>query len=283
VLAWNNLELTKRCVDSLRRHTDVDHELIVVDNGSEDGTTEYARSNADIAVINDANLGFAAGMNLGLARATGDHVAFINNDTVFPDAWAGTLIGDFGTHPRAGIVVPVVTAAGNPVTVRQHPGTDQITLLPFGEFPSGVVYLMKTDMIRQLGGWNEAYKTASAEDLDLAFTVWAHGLDIIVDERVLIEHESQASVRQLPDRRALYRDNLRQFLNRWETTPLGSAPLLDSVDPETLVSNQQHARTAVVWIRRMLEARDEANRLRRESKAPATPPAQRRRWFRARS
>jgi GT2 family glycosyltransferase len=283
VLAWNNLDLTKRCVESLRRHTDTDHELIIVDNGSDDGTAEFARSTADLAVINDDNLGFATGMNAGLAKATGDYVAFVNNDTVFPAHWAEPILDTFRLHPHAGIVLPAVTAAGNPVTVRSEPGHDQLVLDPFGEFPSGVVYVMRTELVRDLGGWNEDYTTASAEDLDLAFTVWAHGLDVVLDERVLVEHESQASVRRLPDRKALYRENLEQFLNRWSSAPLGSEPLIGSVDAETLLANQECARTAVIWIRRMLEARDEAARLRQELKTRATPEASRRRWFRARS
>ena len=283
VLAWNNLELTKRCVESLRQNTAVAHELILVDNGSEDGTGDFARSRADVAVVHESNLGFAAGMNAGLEQASGRFVAFINNDTAFPSGWAEPILETFERYPRAGIVLPAVTAAGNPVTVREEPGDRQLVLQPFGEFPSGVVYVMRTGLMRDLGGWNEAYRTASAEDLDLAFTVWAHGLDIVLDERVLVEHVSQATVRTIPDRGVLYRENLEQFLDRWASVPLGETPLAGSIDTETFLANQETAKTAVIWIRRMLEARDEARRLRRELKKRAQPANRRRGWFRARS
>ena len=195
VLGWNHLDLTKRCVESLRRNTDVSHELIIVDNGSTDGSSRFTLEASDHAVLNNVNLGFAAGMNTGLGVATGEYVAFINNDTTFPPRWASRIIETFDSHQNAGIVTPAVTKAGNPVTVRSDPGNEQVVLTPFGEFPSGVVYVMPTDLITALGGWNEGFKTASAEDLDLVFTVWAHGFDVVLDERVLVDHRSQASVR----------------------------------------------------------------------------------------
>ena len=65
VLAWNKLELTRRCVDSIRSGTSGDYELIVVDNGSTDGGADYAATAADNAVINSDNLGFAAGTTQG--------------------------------------------------------------------------------------------------------------------------------------------------------------------------------------------------------------------------
>lgn len=282
MLSWNNLELTRRCVESLRRHTDVPSELILVDNGSTDGSAEYATSAAEVAVHNDTNLGFAAGMNSGLAEANGTYVAFINNDTVFPPHWASRLIESFESGGNPGIVMPAVTAAGNPVTVRESPGTEQIVLTPFGEFPSGVVYMMRTETIRALGGWNEDYQTASAEDLDLSFTVWAHDLDVVLDERVLVEHESQATVRNLPDRKSLYRDNLEQFLRRWETKPL-KEPLLETTDPALLEIRQEQAQTAIVWIRRMLASREEARSLKGELASVLKRTRQRGRWFRSRS
>lgn len=269
VLSWNNVELTRACVESLRRTTDVEYELIAVDNGSTDGAAEFAGQEADIAVLNGANLGFAVGMNKGLERATGEYVAFVNNDTTFPHGWASQILETFTDFPNAGLVIPAVTAAGNPITVRQDTGSDRKVLIPFGEFPSGVVYVMRTSVIRALGGWNEDYKTASAEDLDLVFTVWAHGLDAVLDERVLIDHVSQASVRNLPDRKEIYRRNLVQFLDRWESMPLGTDALLPGTDPEVLRSRQEQARLAIVWIRRMLEARQERDALKSAPDRPA--------------
>jgi glycosyltransferase involved in cell wall biosynthesis len=274
VLAWNKLDLTRLCVSSLRAATRSEFELIVVDNGSTDGTTEFAQSHADKAVLNPDNLGFAAGMNSGLDVVDGEFVVFANNDTVFPGAWDLPLLADFDDHGEAGIVFPAVTAAGNPVSVRTEPGSSVEVMLPFGEFPSGVVYAVRSEQMRSLGGWNEEYKGASAEDLDLVFTMWAHDLDVILDTRVLVEHASQASMRNVKGLGALYRKNFDQFLDRWEAGPPG--PLLDHVSAERYQDNLDRARTAVRWIRRMIEARDEASELRKHMEQP-----DRRRLFRS--
>ena len=263
VLAWDNLELTRRCVDSLRATTDVPYELIIVDNGSAPDAVDYAREAADVAVVNRANLGFATGMNRGLEKASGSHVAFINNDTEFPPAWATKVLESFRRFPSAGVVVPAVTAAGNPVTVRDQPGDSAKPLTPFGEFPSGVVYVLPATTIRSVGGWNDSYQPASAEDLDLAFTIWAHDLEIVLDERVLVNHESQATITRLPELDTMYARNLNQFLDRWESGPHG--PLLDSVSTEAYQANLKAARAAVVWIRRMIAERDVSAGLRKQA------------------
>jgi O-antigen biosynthesis protein len=276
VLAWNKLELTRHCVDSIRSGTLGDYELILVDNGSTDGGADFAAGAADKAVINPENLGFAAGNNSGLAVAIGTYVAFVNNDTVLPAGWDVSLTGILDAEPQTGMVLPAVTAAGNPVTVRTEPGETVEVLLPFGEFPSGVVVVMRRSQIEALGGWNEGYERASGEDLDLAFTVWAHGFDVVLDTRVLVEHASQASMKEVPGLIALYRKNLERFLDRWDSGPDG--PMLDTIGRKDYLRNLDRARTAVAWIRRMLAARDEAATLRREfDKTPN------RSWFRSRS
>jgi GT2 family glycosyltransferase len=276
VLAWNQVELTRRCVESIRSGTRGDYELIIVDNASTDGGADYTREAADRAVMNTENLGFAAGNNSGLAVATGRHVAFVNNDTVLPEGWDVPLTTILEIEPQTGIVLPAVTAAGNPVTVRSEPGDTVEALLPFGEFPSGVVVVLRKAQIETLGGWNEGYERASGEDLDLAFTLWAHGLDVVLDTRVLVQHESQASMKQVPGLSALYQKNLDRFLDRWEIGPDG--PLLETIAPEEYLRNLERARTAVTWIRRMLAARDEAAVLRRELERASHRP-----WFRSRS
>jgi GT2 family glycosyltransferase len=270
VLAWNQVELTRRCVESIRSGTRGDYELIIVDNASTDGGAVYAREAADRAVTNAENLGFAAGNNSGLAVASGRHVAFVNNDTVLPEGWDVPLTTILEIEPQTGIVLPAVTAAGNPVTVRAEPGETVEVLLPFGEFPSGVVVMLRRSQMEALGGWNEDYERASGEDLDLAFTVWAHGLEVVLDTRVLVQHESQASMKQVPGLAALYRKNLDRFLERWEAGPEG--PLVRTIEPEDYLQNLERAKTAVVWIRRMLAARDEAAVLRKELETASHRP-----------
>ena len=110
VLAWDNLVSTQHFVESVRRHTDVPYELIVVDNGSEWEAANYAdRPPPTAPCSTPRTVGFAQGMNQGLAVATGDYVAFCNNDTVLPRGWAEPPARDGpGARPRAAIVVPAL-------------------------------------------------------------------------------------------------------------------------------------------------------------------------------
>jgi GT2 family glycosyltransferase len=249
VLAWDGLMYTRRCVRSVRSTTDVPYELILVDNGSGPEARRYAREAGDVAVQHDENLGFARGMNSGLEVARGRYVAFVNNDTVLPHSWASRLISTFETVPAAGVVVPSVTAAANPVTVRSVPADRVARLRPFGEAPSGVLYLMETETCRSLGGFDERYRVASGEDLDLAFAVWVNGLEIVHDERVLVEHVGKATASRLHRRRELWERNGRIFLDRW-TSEAPGVPRLQDCPPEVWERNRRTAAAAAGWMDR---------------------------------
>jgi O-antigen biosynthesis protein len=254
VLALDALELTRRCVESLERSTESEHELILVDNGSQDGTREWMAGTGHPTVLHGENLGFAAGMNSGLRRAKGEFVVFANNDTIFPDGWDTSILDVFDRVPTAGIVAPAVTAAGNPATVRTQVGDGVKVFEPFGHLPSGVVYVMRTDQARRLGGWNENYLIATGEDLDLLWTVWANGLDVVLDERILIEHVSEATRRKRTDMEEIRKRNLELFLRRWETS---SPPpsRLEECPMELFQVNLRHAAAGAIWLRRLVEAR----------------------------
>lgn len=267
VLAWDQLPYTTACVDSLRANTDVSYELIIVDNGSAPEAAAYATEAADISVLNPSNRGFAVGMNQGLAKAGGWFVAFVNNDTVFPERWASTVLSNF-EDPTVGLVAPAVTAAGNPVTVRVEIGDQSSALTPFAELPSGVVYVLPTDLIREVGGWNEDYPVASAEDLDLAFTVWTNDLKIVLDERVLVQHVSQGTVKsKLPNRGTLYRANLNRFLDRWSGPD--EIVRVAGCDQTAHERNRAAGRAAAVWLGRLIDERAVSKELRSQLDAPA--------------
>ncbi len=105
VLNWNGAFLLAECIDSLKRLSYAPVEIIVVDNGSTDGSLALLESISGISLVkNSANLGFAAGMNAGFAIARGAYVAALNNDvTVAPD-WLNDAVDIMERDPSVGIV-----------------------------------------------------------------------------------------------------------------------------------------------------------------------------------
>lgn len=271
VLAWNQLPYTRRCVESIRRHTTVSYELIVVDNGSDSPAREFAAVAADVPVFNEQNLGFAAGMNRGLAVARGRLVAFVNNDTLMPERWAELLV-ETATAPGVGVVVPAVTAAGNDRTVRTVAGTDVGPLRPFELPPSAVVYMMPADVARGLGGWGEEFAVASGEDADMAFKVWTNDLDIVFDERMLVEHVGKVSAGQLPNWRELWHRNGLLFLDKWRNVD-NAVPQLDSCPDDRFDRNRRTASAVADLLRRYFMAQERAHPIRRRLR-PYAPYAE---------
>lgn len=254
VLAWDNLAYTQQFVESVRQHTDVPYELVIVDNGSRWEAAHYAAEAADHAVMNDRNLGFARGMNQGLDAARGEWVAFCNNDTILPDGWADKLLETARANPGAGIVVPALTAARNEATVRTEPGEHVEVLDPFSAPPAAVVYLMRADVVTALGAWGEEFEIASGEDVDLCFKVWVNDLDIVYDQRVLVDHVGKGSASRLDDWEGLWARNRQLFLTKWSGD--ADPPRLDSCDPVRFARNRAIARATAGWMSRYFGIRD---------------------------
>ena len=261
VPVWNNLLYTQQFVDSVRRHTDVPYELIVVDNGSDWVAANYARAAADHVVLNATNLGFARGMNQGLAMARGRYVAFCNNDTVMPSGWAETLVETARLHPDAAVVVPAVTSARNQVNVRTEPGDKIEVLSPFSAPPAAIVYVMPADIVRALGAWSEEYEIASGEDVDLCFKAWVNDLDVVYDQRVLVQHVGKGTSALLDDWQTLWARNRQRFLDKW--TGDGEVPRLDRVDGARFARNRETARSVAGWMERYFTVRDREDRRNR--------------------
>jgi GT2 family glycosyltransferase len=98
VPCWNQLEFTRHCLRAVFRHTRRAFELVVIDNGSNDGTGAYLAgvqdaSAAPVTVISNArNVGFPAAINQGLLAARGEYLVLLNNDAVVTDGWLEQLI-----------------------------------------------------------------------------------------------------------------------------------------------------------------------------------------------
>ena len=269
VLAWDNLDLTRAFVDSVRRNTDVPYELFIVDNGSRPDAADFARTSADRAILNATNLGFAHGMNQGLEAARGEFVAFCNNDTEVPPAWASRLLETLRAHPNAGIDVPAITAAPNPVNVRSQPGDAIEVLDPFSAPPAAVVYVMPRATMVALGSWEEEYEVASGEDVDLCFKAWVNDLDIVFDERVLVAHVGHATAAKLDDSEQLWALNRQRFLAKWQGR--ADPPRLTTCDPARFERNRATARAVAGWMEQYFTIRDRHRGQPSRRAAPGAP------------
>jgi GT2 family glycosyltransferase len=102
---WNGSRLLPTCLDSLKRQTYPDFEIIVVDNASTDDSRELiSRNYPGVQVISlDSNRGFAGGVNAGIRAGRGKIVVLLNNDTEAEPAWLGELVGALQADAHVGM------------------------------------------------------------------------------------------------------------------------------------------------------------------------------------
>jgi len=187
--SWNSLGLLPRCLGSLADQG-VEVELMVVDNGSSDGSVAYLEREQVPHVSLPANIGFAAGVNLGAGRVAADTVLALNADTVLEPGCIGLLLDALEGDARLGGVQPRILqieadvprnpaaaylySAGQALSadgraVELGAGQAQPARLPgihevFGV--CGAACLLRRQLFAELGGYDESY-FAFYEDVDL--------------------------------------------------------------------------------------------------------------------
>jgi GT2 family glycosyltransferase/glycosyltransferase involved in cell wall biosynthesis len=236
IVTWNNLGFTRQCLDSLRANTSWPRwEVILVDNGSTDETPAYlaelAASDPRITLIfNQENRGFAAANNQGLARASGDYLVLLNNDTVLPRGWLSRLIHNLENDPEIGMIGPVTNNVWN--EARQEAGyRDLGGLVRFAQswgnehedqiYPIDVLAMYCVALPRavyaKVGELDERYGIGMFEDDDYAHRIRAAGYRVSCAEEAYIHHAGRASFRKLADvkYRALHEDNRKIYEEKW--------------------------------------------------------------------
>ena len=200
VLSWNGKEDTLACLRSLEGE---DADVIVVDNASEDGTAD-AVTGAEV-IRNDRNLGYAGGMNVGIARALergADAVLLLNNDVEVEPGAIGALVA---AADGAGAVCPVIVFADDPGRIwysgarfdprRGYNGrhrTDEPSALRETERICGAAVLVPRKTLERVGVFDEGL-FAYVEDADWSLRARAAGVDLVVEPRSRVRHKVSAS------------------------------------------------------------------------------------------
>lgn len=184
-LTYNKLDYTKNFIESLYKFTK-DFELIIVDNGSTDGTVEYLKSKPEIKLIlNAENQGFSKGNNQGIEIAQGEYVEFLNNDILLYPQWFEACEKVFQNEKAAFV---------SPRHINPHyDNTNEKKYIEyFKEFNYSKLYeksfdecvfscvITKREILDKIGVFDEAFFPAFFEDNDLKYRAVEAGYGIYV-------------------------------------------------------------------------------------------------------
>jgi GT2 family glycosyltransferase len=237
VASHESLALTRLCLESVLASADSPtFELIVVDNGSRDGSRAYLRTLERrfphvTVVLNDENRGFAAACNQGLALARGELLVLLNDDAVVAPGWLARLGAHAAADPRIGLVGAVTNRIGNEAEVvvgyetyggflqeaaqraREHAG--ERFELPM---PAMFCLALRRDAHERIGPLDEGFGLGTLEDDDYAERARRAGYRLVCAEDVLVHHFGEGSLGRLfADGSAgeLLAANRRRFEQKW--------------------------------------------------------------------
>lgn len=216
--SWNGKGLLKDCLESLSKQTFRDFEIIVVDNGSSDGSVEYIQSN-DVTiklVRNKKNRGFAGGINSGVKESHAKYVVFLNNDTAVDKNWLKYLVECADNHPEVfsvnpkllnfsdrklidgvGIQINEVGQARSIGWQEKDSGQYEKEQYIFGA--TGGASLFVREKFIKLGMFDESFFMYS-EEVDLAFRAQFAGWKSIYCPKAVVFHKHKATAKKYPQR-----------------------------------------------------------------------------------
>ncbi len=212
VVLRNQFALTMQALASLRHTYQGAIELILVDNASHDGTREIGDLVHGARIIRSAeNLGFLRACNLALQHVTAPAVLYLNNDVILHadairlglarlstdptvGAVGGKVIRTHGLLQEAGCVL-WRDGSANGWMRDATPDAPEANYVRDVDFCSGCFLLARTDLVRTLGGFDEAFAPAYYEEVDLCLRMQAEGFRVVYDPAISLTHFEYASAR----------------------------------------------------------------------------------------
>jgi GT2 family glycosyltransferase len=233
IVAYNQRADLARCLASLRESTDA--EIIVVDNGSSDGTADYlAGEFPEVRLVrSQENLGFGGANNLAAGQAAGRYLAFLNPDTVVTPGWLGALVAALERDPSAGLATSKVLLLPDPERTNTCGNDVHLTGLtlcrglgaPRDAFDepaevaavSGAAFAIRRELFERLGGFDADF-FLYLEDTDLSLRARLAGYRCLYVPDSIVYHDYRL---RFGPRKTYYQERNRYLMllkcYRWRT------------------------------------------------------------------
>lgn len=232
ILTYNNLKYNIICLDSIRKYTDADsYEIIVVDNNSTDGTREWLKKQSDIKLIlNDENIGFPKGCNMGIETAEKDNdILFLNNDTKVTPRWLSNLKTCLYSNDKIGAAGSITNNCSNYQSI-DIPYKNMEELIEFADKNNisaaekweqktrlvAFCMLVKRKVINLIGAFDERFSPGNFEDDDLSMRIIEANYKLMVCHDSFIHHFGSASFNNDNSKfTTLLEENVQKFQEKW--------------------------------------------------------------------
>jgi len=238
--------LTERCLSAILHSSGgVPYEVIVVDDDADADTKALLGAVGGLHVVsNTENLGFLRSANSGAAAARGRHIVLLNNDTEPQPGWLRALVDRAESADDVGVVCSKLVypdgrlqEAGGIVWREgqawnfgngQDPAQPEYNYVREVDYGSAASLLVRSEVWRAVGGFDERYSPGYYEDTDLCFAARALGWRVLYEPRALVMHvegaamgtdESAGGKRHQPINREKFVDKWREALEHQVAQP----------------------------------------------------------------
>ncbi len=229
IVTYNQLDYTRECLDSVISRTTFPFELIIVDNGSSDGTVEFLRTLENVQLIeNHKNRGFPAAVNQGVDAARGDAIALLNNDTIVTTGWLERLRNVLDSNETIGAVGPLTNRTAGPQRIPA-----KYTLKNLDDFAwrlrlqncgqristpdvTGFCMLVDRKVFNEVGKLDESFDLGLYEDVDFCTRIVQSGFDISIACDSFVHHFGHKSFQAAEvDEERLAVENENKLYHKW--------------------------------------------------------------------
>lgn len=177
IVSYNNKLLLGEAISAFKNFADgIDHEIVVVDNNSSDGSASFIKSNfPDVSlIVNDKNLGYASACNIGARCADGEYILILNNDAILLDK-IGPFIDYMDKNP--GIAIAGCAIYDNDMILQPHPKR-----LPHFLFQ---LYTLISCTIKDLTPFRMKVRSADPGEERVEDVAWVSGCFMLARKKVL--------------------------------------------------------------------------------------------------
>ena len=248
ILTYDNLDYNIQCVQSIREYTrDGSYEIVIVDNGSTDGTREWLKQQNDIKLVfPDQNAGFPKGCNLGIDVAKKENdILLLNNDIVVTPHWLDNLKKCLDSNENIGAVGPTTNYSSNYQSISV--AYDNIPdMIKFAETINntdknkwepkakliGFCLLIKREVLDIVGLLDERFSPGNFEDDDLCIRITEAGYKLFVCNDCFIHHYGSATFKKQPDKFVdVMAINAQKFKQKWSFDAAQTIELKSEIIP----------------------------------------------------